>query len=159
MNTAKRFSELDYKPRHVPFQVCPHCDNVFYGRREPFGPAGCGCKHDPKEGPQPGDAVTIVGNGSDYWELYKGSPGIIESLPEWAEGKAHICFSCYGAYRNPHLSLSGGPWACVPLDKLRHVGTKLISFWKWPWSGPGAHKGEHYTLEVQAWELAIEDLK
>jgi hypothetical protein len=158
---AKTATELKGKlPQYIPFQVCPFCDNVYYQRAEPLGAGGCGCKHDPADGPHAGDTVILTGEGDSYYELYKGHRGVIEGFPEWANGAAHICLASMPPFRSAsgYVSISGGPFVAVDPKFLKYAGEKSVTFWKWNMWGPGADQGEYYNLTLPVWELAISDL-
>jgi hypothetical protein len=159
-NIAKTATEINGDfPTYIQYQVCQHCDNVFWRHNEPFGPEGCGCVRDPSRGPQPGDAVRIVGE-HNVFNSYKGRVGIVEGFPHWAPGQVHICLGAYGRYRDGHyVSLSGGPWILAVAHQLKNIGTQDVWFWKWGKYGQGARKGEQYKLTVTLWEFDIGRLR
>lgn len=158
INIAPKAEEVRGDPTvRIPYQVCQHCNNVFWHRTQPFGPEGCGCQRDPSNGPQPGDAVKLVGDHR-YSDRY--TSGMVEGIPDYDKGKVHVCLGGVSAYRNgSYLSISGGPWVTISPNNFTYVGTKDVWFWKWGRHGRGARKGEHYKLTVSLWELDIGGLR
>lgn len=152
---ALKFSEIKELPTHIPYQVCQFCDNVYWHYKQPFDEKGCGCQHDPANGPQPGDAVILVGEHS-YLEKYNRAIGIVEGRPQYVPGKIHVCLNEPSVYRTADfVSISGGPWILPHEDLFTHIGAKDVRFWKWGRHGRGAGLGEYYSLSMQLWNLDI----
>jgi len=161
MKRALRPSDNGWHPPiHIPFRVCPHCENVFYFSTEPLGPEGCHCQHDPADGPQQGDPITLFGKPEHrYGEYISGHRVVVHGPDIFSTDKLHICLSAMVPYRgaNGRVDISGGPFlGGIDPSIMRYAGRKSVSFWKWSAAGPGEGNGEYYTLSLPLWVMDID---
>jgi len=98
--------------------------------------------------PRPGDVVDFGENEGTYPFLRRY--GRIDSLSCFETGKAHVCCELGSAFlhENGKVSISGGPFALIPLDDLIPTfGTKRVTFWNWGDNYPGGHQGVDYGID------------
>lgn len=109
--------------------------------------------------PKPGDAVLFPENAPyPFNDRRVGRIDSVNGQSGWEnEGEAHICCSMGSVFLSDgSVSISGGPFTVVPLDKLEFAGFKDLPFWNWGNNTAGAGQGVDYVIWRPAWALNLD---
>lgn len=96
------------------------------------------------QGPRPGDVV----------EMPDGKRGVIDGGDHYGPGFLMVVLNA-SAHRSPdtgHVSCSGGPCPCVPVENVTRTGTVVQKFWRWK-DTPRRDGGVDYLARVTLWTV------
>lgn len=101
-----------------------------------------------------GGPITQGPRAGDVVELADGRRGVIDGGDHYGPGFLMVVLGA-SAHRSPtsgHVSVSGGPCPCVPVDTVERSGTVVQRFWRWK-DRPRAGGGIEYNARVTLWKV------